>query len=468
MLVSGDASLNGRLYVSGPLNVYRSTAGTIATLYGNGIGGNAYNLDFCSYINPSGTPTNRISVIDDGAYSAHLTFSSKTAGSENNTINEWMRIKSNGYVGIGTTNPNASLTIIGNNSSVNNRQITVGSNYPVSTLNDRIGALSFTDNNNQYEHARIESCNNAGAVDNSSDLRFFTRGDYITFTEKMRIDRNGYVGIGITNPAFPLHVTPYFVNANITTGYWFYNNTVGASNTLVSAAVTNTPTPWVSIKADHYIWANDGFIASSDSRIKTNITDINDASALSMLRLIKPRMFSYVDTVKKGSTPVYGFIAQEVNEIMPYSVVNNTTDFIPNIYEIGEISSDGYKVTLFNKSTNDISLNYSPLIMKFYDKSNKTIEKEIDQIIDTNNFTVKVAFNNDDMSGNQIFVYGQQVNDFNALNKEDIYTVTTAAVQDIDRIVQSQQQTIQTQQTQIQVLESKLTAIEARLSAANL
>ena len=98
---------------SGQLHVYRSSAGTIAALVGNGGAGNQYNLDLCSYINFSGTPTNRISVIDDGGYSAHITFSSKTTGSENNTMNEWMRIKSNGNVGLGTTAPVSTLDVSG-------------------------------------------------------------------------------------------------------------------------------------------------------------------------------------------------------------------------------------------------------------------------------------------------------------------------------------------------------------------
>ena len=86
------------------------------------------------------------------------------------------------------------------------------------------------------------------------------------------------------------------------------------------------------------IYANQYHVAS-DSRIKKNIQDVNDDSALEILRLIKPKTYQYIDVRNRGDITVYGFIAQEIKEIIPHAV-NDTTEVIPNMYEVAEIIQD--------------------------------------------------------------------------------------------------------------------------------
>ena len=84
-------------------NLYSKATATnqsIATFEGPGGGGNTVNIDFCSYLNSSRTPTNRIACIDDGAYSGHYAFYSKTPGADANPLTERMRIASDGTVSI--------------------------------------------------------------------------------------------------------------------------------------------------------------------------------------------------------------------------------------------------------------------------------------------------------------------------------------------------------------------------------
>jgi len=116
------------------------------------------------------------------------------------------RLFVSGNVGLGTSNPQFPLAINGG-TNLANKQLAISANYAVSTVNDTLGALSFYSNNVGYENARIQSCCNVGGVDNNADLRFFTRMDYVTFLERMRIDRAGYVGIGVTNPQSALDVS---------------------------------------------------------------------------------------------------------------------------------------------------------------------------------------------------------------------------------------------------------------------
>ena len=61
--------------------------------------------------------------------------------------------------------------------------------------------------------------------------------------------------------------------------------------------------------------------------ITTNISE--DLKKICQLRVVQ---YSYIDTVTKGNRPKYGFLAQEVEKIMP-DVVHKNQDFIPNVYE---------------------------------------------------------------------------------------------------------------------------------------
>ena len=64
------------------------------------------------------------------------------------------------------------------------------------------------------------------------------------------------------------------------------------------------------------------------------------------------------------------------------------------------------------------------------------------------------------MAGNQLFVHGQQVNDFVYLKKESIFTVATAALQEVDRQQQVDKVRIAELETQLASVLSRLTALE--------
>jgi hypothetical protein len=115
----------------------------------------------------------------------------------------------------------------------------------------------------------------------------------------------------------------------------------------------------VAIYSANDVWAT-GFVASSDRRIKENIMEINDGDALSKLRNLNPTTYNYIDKVSKSSEKVYGFIAQEVKEVLPYAV-SLQAEIIPNIYSLGDVSESnnitltkahelvvGNKVRIFN------------------------------------------------------------------------------------------------------------------------
>ena len=68
------------------------------------------------------------------------------------------------------------------------------------------------------------------------------------------------------------------------------------------------------------------------------------------------------------------------------------------------------------------------------------------------------SFDESNTEGNQIFVYGEEVNDFHFLNKNAIWTIATAALQEVDRQLQAEK-------AEVATLRTHLTSVLARLDA---
>jgi hypothetical protein len=198
------------------------------------------------------------------------------------------------------------------------------------------------------------------------------------------------------------------------------------------------------------------YFATSDKRIKANINDLNLPS-LDIIRKIKPREYTLIDG--KSNESVYGFVAQEIKELIPKSV-QTVTDFIPSVYENAFV--DGNKITLLNKSTSDISF----CKLKTRGKNGGDIIVDVTSIDDSKTFTIDGDISNNifcvDICGNTldeytkngvttykrgstvytgevkkgIFVYGIQVDDFHTVDKDTIWTVTLSATQELDKQLQ--------------------------------
>ena len=115
---------------------------------------------------------------------------------------------------------------------------------------------------------------------------------------------------------------------------------------------------------------------------------------------------------------------------------NNYVDASGN-FIAGPINTDGHYI--------DASGNYFDMDGNFMDASNNLIG------------TYKAEWKNVIVHGTTIFVYGQNVNDFHTLNKSAIWTVATAALQEVDRQLQAEK-------AKVSVLESDLTAEKAKVA----
>jgi len=115
----------------------------------------------------------------------------------------------------------------------------------------------------------------------------------------------------------------------------------------------------VSIFASSRIATNADFVSAqgsfthSDSRIKRDIKELNDDDALVKLRQIQPKTYGYKDIGVRAEDEVIGFIADEVEEVLP-EAVKKTIATIPNILEVVNVAESNI-ITFTNFSTSNLS-----------------------------------------------------------------------------------------------------------------
>ena len=93
----------------------------------------------------------------------------------------------------------------------------------------------------------------------------------------------------------------------IKAGYNWSTIIAGSSITANESSTAYT----TNLRANGNIQCNGNILANqsatfSDERIKTNIIDIDDTSALAIIRQIQPKIYNYKDVRTRGDTPVWG------------------------------------------------------------------------------------------------------------------------------------------------------------------
>jgi hypothetical protein len=151
---------------------------------------------------------------------------------------------------------------------------------------------------------------------------FFPAADTIAFTEggaeAMRIDSSGRVGIANTTPNYNLEIGESDGVAN--RGLSFnLNNNVGQIRT--RSNLSDTQTHYEIINSNGVVGtirtsgSATSFNTSSDHRLKENVNYNFDATT--RLKQLKPARFNFI---ADANTTVDGFIAHEVQEIIPEAI----------------------------------------------------------------------------------------------------------------------------------------------------
>jgi hypothetical protein len=380
-----------------------------------------------------------------------------------------MTLRSNGNVGIGLTSPASKLHLFGTNAaSLISRSESNASGYAVYDQ-------YYNSGSSKTGYCGIDGTGlfgqSTGALALGTNDTPIIFSPYYSTGEKMRINTNGNVGIGTPTPHAKLHINGAGsgVLSSSSRAYYRFNDYNGTYNSLVintgnwsSMSIYATD----SIVTYTYLTSHAGTISASDTRIKKNIVDADDAECLETLRLLKPKKYQYKDEINRGQEPVWGFIAQEVRDTLPYAT-ELRRDVLPNIYELANVSSSNV-ITFVNFNTSNLESNATTLIrtkgidggdhdihlVEVIDEHAIRVEEDLSEWIGSVDETGNVV------AGNQLFIYGQEVDDFVFLKKEAIWTVATAALQEVDRQLQAEKAKTATLETQLADLLARVQALE--------
>jgi hypothetical protein len=418
----GTTPTQSPLDVSGPIIVHRGTrgGGGYANFFLNVFNDNSFNtMGLGLGCTDAGTSTIR----------SQTAGSRLTLGAGNNTDNT-LTI-SNSRVGIGITAPTELLYVNGGGVAVN--------------ANASAGGTTHYQwhSSNSYRWAVGLQPAETGSANGGANLQFFSYADNGAYlSNPMTITRVGRVGIGTNSPSNgQLHVDTS-LSVTIPSG----EQLTDTDNSNFTGGTCN-----VSIYSRGFIWANQPVVVTSDQRIKTDIIDISDGQALDTIRLIEPKRYKYIETAERTDEYVYGFLAQQVSNVLPYSTTLKTRP-VPDIYDIADIC--GTRLTLRNKDVSGGDANVHYITDDFKEKRYWT------RFVNSRTLDVSMDVS-DSFPGDKVYVYGRVVDDFHVLDKNAIYTVGIAALQEVDRQVQRQQATIEQLTSQLADLTARLTQLEA-------
>ena len=278
------------------------------------------------------------------------------------------------------------------------------------------------------------SATSAGSATSATSAEYVTGGikngpDYVLYNS------SGKIGIGTQSPIYPIDISVTNVLAPSNgIGYWW--GVTSKSDVINKNEIIDSP---IAMRLNGSIWINNsdrwvGFWTTSDRRIKKNINYDISSECLNLIRKLRCSNYSYIDD-RQNKTSVYGYIAQDVSEIIPYAVTTQT-GFIPNIYSLAKINkeNDCVIITCLVNKTYTLNNNHenNNNKIKLFDVNMKEIIVKIKKIIDNGVFMIEND-ENINLIDKEYFVYGQEVDDFKILNNEAITIISSAALKEVDK-----------------------------------
>jgi hypothetical protein len=157
----------------------------------------------------------------------------------------------------------------------------------------------------------------------------------------------------------------------------------------------------------------------SDARIKDVIGLSNASEDLSTLMGIEVTNYTYKDKIGKGNSEFKKVVAQQLEEIYPIAV-SQTTNFIPDVYQLADIK--------------DGAIAISSKIIETGDKLKLLHENGEAEIVLVNSTSETGVHTSSTYTGN-VFVYGREVDDFRTVDYEAISMLNVSATQELFKLI---------------------------------
>ena len=341
-----------------------------------------------------------------------------------------LTVNQSGNVGIGNENPTAKLNVIGNIYAGVTTAAPTNTEDPVYRGTTKIGMHSG-------DFTGMELTTEPYLCGSGGIIKFYTWGcSTATTREVMRINENGYVGIGTSSPAVPLDIA--------VSGVKYVNQ--GFAIQLPA-----------SIFAQSNIVAL-SYISISDARVKTNLKNPDREISLEKVNHLKVTDYNYIDNVANGGGLKRGFIAQEVEKVLPQAV-STSANFIPDIFDLAtQTSIKNGVLTITMKSSH---LLVSGDVIRISTEQN-TIKEVSVSVIDQLSFSVQ----NWTEPAGRLFIYGKKVADFRTVDYQQVFSTGISAIQELSSEVNELKVKMKELESQnkylLATMESRLNAMESK------
>jgi hypothetical protein len=292
----------------------------------------------------------------------NFTFASIEQIGSSAIINPWTLSGTNTYNTTGNVG-------IGNNAPAQALDVTGTGKFSTSIINSGTRSYFGKDGSNMHWLATTdvvaEPYNLGYGVESSAGIlshRWNTAG-----VERMRLNSNGYLGIGTSSPSKKLHVQ----SADATSVY--VESTTSDNNGLI-VLNANTNQNWSNNWHEFMIFQNQGvnigyisgasggsstvYGTTSDYRLKT---DLKNYSGLNLVNKIKTYDYAW----KKDNSRMYGVMAHELQSVLPYTVTGEK-DAVDTNGKIIPQAVDYSKLT--------------PILVKAVQEQNEQLELQKQQI----------------------------------------------------------------------------------------
>jgi len=323
-----------------------------------------------------------------------------------NDADDHIALMPSGNVGIGTTSPTHKFHVLANE------------------------AVGLFESSGTQAYLRLST---KEGIDNRVEITNRPGGRLSLWTavggDVFNITKEGNVGIGTIAPTQAKLVV--LGSALYTLNGYGYTNRNGAS------ATNTTYTSPYSIFADNRIAAVE-FNAFSDERIKNIQGHSDNVTDLQMLLGIEITDYYYKDVIGKGNAPHKKVIAQQLEQVFPQAVSKHT-DVVPDIYQRASFIDGWVKLATDLKKGERVRL--------ISDKSEGIYEiLEVAQDKFRTDFTPE---------GDNVFVFGREVNDFGNVDYDAIAMLNVSATQQLKKEIDA----LKTENTALNV---RINALEAK------